>query len=76
MIESHFFLLFLAGVGLIALGVGWLTNWDRRQTPARYRYNPAAIQAEILADDTLTDQERAWMKEVEALELPRRHLVC
>jgi len=76
MIESYFFIIFLAAICLLAIGVGWLTNWDRRHTPARYRYNPAAIQAEILSDTTLSDQERAWMKEVEALELPRRHLVC
>lgn len=40
--------------------------WFRRQQP---------IPAEILSDDTLSDEERDWMKEMENLELPRRHLV-
>ncbi len=41
-------------------------DWFRRQQP---------IPAEILSDDTLSDEERDWMKEMENLELPRRHLV-
>ena len=41
-------------------------DWFRRQQP---------IPAEILSDYTLSDEERDWMKEMENLELPRRHLV-
>ena len=75
-LQTYFFLIFVGAVALLASVTAWLTSWDKGPLKARYSYNPEAIQKALMADETLTDEERAWMKEVEALELPRRHLVC
>ena len=79
MIATSFFV-FLSLVICLAAVIGWLTGGDTSSegNPANkgYRYDPARIQQEILEDRTLNDQEREWMQEVAALELPRRHLVC
>jgi hypothetical protein len=73
-------LIFTVIVLLLAATIGWLTDWDQRsdKDPANgtYRYDPERTQKSILENITLTDQEREWMQEVAALELPRRHLFC
>ncbi len=74
--ESYFIFAFMGVVLLIAVAISIAIKWDKRPTPARYRYDANAIQAEILADETLSDEERAYLEEVAVLELPRRHLVC
>ncbi len=74
--ESYFIFAFMGVVLLIAIAIGIAIKGDKRPTPARYRYDARAIQAEILADETLSDEEQAYLEEVAVLELPRRHLVC
>ena len=74
--EGYFVFTFMGTVLLIAIAIGVAIKWDKRPTPARYRYDARAIQAEILADGTLSDEERAYLEEVAVLDLPRRHLVC
>ncbi|MEK9677514.1 MAG: hypothetical protein VW169_03900 [Rhodospirillaceae bacterium] len=74
--ESYFVFIFMSVVLLIAIAIGIVIKWDKRPIPARYGYDANAIQAEILADKTLGDEERAVVEEVAVLELPRRHLVC
>lgn len=42
----------------------------------RQRFDPRRIQENILSDQLIGDEERAYLSELAVLELPRRHLIC
>lgn len=42
----------------------------------KQRFDPKRIEENILADQIISDQERAYLTELAVLELPRRHLIC
>ena len=67
---------FMAAVAVLSLIVGSLVDWDYQPGKERGTLDPDGIQAALLADETLSEEERQWMIEVASLELPRRHLIC
>lgn len=72
----NIFWLLLVVVGLFSLALGRYLKWDNLPESKMATLDPDRLADELINDESLTEQERAYMKEVATLELTRRHLVC
>jgi hypothetical protein len=70
----YWILLITVGVFSIALGI--YVKWDNLPESKLATLDPERLARELIEDESLTEEERAYMKEVAALELTRRHLIC
>jgi|TARA_Y100000294_G_C8545059_1_gene332742 hypothetical protein len=73
--DVYAFYIFIGIVIAVALTVGWWLGWDR-DDGSKFRLDPDRITREMIDDPTLSANERTYMRELAALELPRRHLIC
>ena len=67
-------MLFAAAVLLLALGLGWALGWSDRG--GRRLLDPSRLDWEMLNDPRLDETDRAYVREMTALELTRRHICC
>ncbi|MBT3990207.1 MAG: hypothetical protein HON14_05970 [Rhodospirillaceae bacterium] len=66
----------LGAVGVFSLLLGIYVKWDNLPESKLATLDPERLAFDLINDDSLTEQERDFMKEVAALELTHRHLIC
>tara|TARA_B100000315_G_scaffold145541_1_gene134468 strand:+ start:7552 stop:7785 length:234 start_codon:yes stop_codon:yes gene_type:complete len=74
--ELNFFWLLIDLVTVFSLILGIYLRWDKLPESKMATLDPDRLARDLIDDTELTEEERGFMKEVAALELTRRHLIC
>ncbi|NQV58010.1 MAG: hypothetical protein HQ503_19270 [Rhodospirillales bacterium] len=74
---ANAFYIFIGFVAVAAVIIGRWVKWDMPGADDEgSRLDPSQITRRMLDDPDLSDEERQYLIEMAALELPRRHLIC
>ncbi len=72
--RMYWILLICVAIFSIALGI--YVRWDNLPESRLATLDPDRLAYDLINDESLTGEERDYMKEVAALDLTRRHLIC
>jgi len=74
--ELNIFWLLIAVVAMFSVVIGIFLRWDNLPESKLATLDPDQLARDLINDPELSEEERGYMKEVAALELTRRHLIC
>lgn len=74
--DLSFFWILLGVVGIGSIFLGIYVRWDTLPESKLATLDPDRLARDLIEDDSLSEEERGYMKEVAALDLTRRHLIC
>ena len=76
MFDLNFFWILLGVVGVGSLFLGIYVRWDNLPESKMATLDPERLAEDLIKDESLTEEERGYMKEVAVLALTHRHLIC
>jgi hypothetical protein len=74
--ELNIFWLLIGVVSVLAVLLGVYLHWDNLPESKLATLDPDQLARDLINDPELSEEERGYMKEVAALDLTRRHLIC
>jgi hypothetical protein len=74
--DLNIYWLLLTVVAVLSVALGIYIRWDNLPESRLATLDSDRLALDLINDESLTEQEREFMKEVAALELTRRHLIC
>ena len=74
--DLNLFWLLLGVIGALSILLGIYVRWDNLPESKLATLDPDRLARDLVEDESLTEEERGYMKEVAALELTHRHLIC
>jgi hypothetical protein len=74
--DLNIYWLLLSVVSVLSVALGIYIRWDNLPESKLATLDPDRLVHDLINDESLTEQEREFMKEVAALELTWRHLIC
>ena len=74
--ELNIFWLLIGVVSILAVLLGVYLQWDNLPESKLATLDPDQLARDLINDPALSEEERGYMKEVAALDLTRRHLIC
>ena len=63
-------------IAVMSVIVGRFVRWDTLPESGTPLLIPEEVMLSMENDEGLSEDERAWMRELNTLEMPRRHIVC
>lgn len=69
-------IVFSLTVAALAVFLGWALQWGGRDKGGKRLLDPTRLDWEMLNDPSLSETERAFVREMTVLEMTRRHICC